>query len=161
MELKEAIQTRRSIRAFTNEPIPREDLEAIVDAARVAPSGSNRQPWDFVVITDKKKIADIAKAAEWMGQAAAIIAIVLDELSPLWMEDGCSAATVMLLKIHDLGYGGSWVQGHIAPFEEEFKDLLDVPQDKRMPIMLPIGVPAESPNVEKKSLDEIIHWDTW
>lgn len=159
MELKEAIQTRRSVRAFTDQAIPREDLEAIVDAARLAPTGSNRQPWDFVVITDKQTIAEIAVAAEWIGQAQAIIAIVLDEFSPVWRDDGCAAATTMLLKIVDLGYGATWVQGNIAAFEEQFKALLNVPADKHMPIMLPIGVPAESPVKEKKSLEEIIHWE--
>ena len=114
MELQKAITTRRSIRAFTDQEIPREDLIAIVDAGRLAPTGSNRQPWDFVVITEPETIAEIAKAAEWIGQAKAIIAIVLDEFSPVWKDDGCSAATTMLLKIVDLGYGATWVQGNIA-----------------------------------------------
>jgi len=159
MELQEAITTRRSIRAFKDKAIPRADLEAIVDAARLAPTGSNRQPWDFVVITDKAVIKKIKIAAEWMGEAAAIIAIVLDDFSPAWKDDGCAAATTMLLKIVDLGYGSCWVQGNIEPFEDEFKALLGVPAAKHMPIMLPIGVPAESPVKEKKPLEEIIHWE--
>ncbi len=161
MELQEAITTRRSIRAFKTQAIPREDLEAIVDAGRMAPTGSNRQPWDFLVVTEQKKIAEIAKAAEWMGEAAAIIAIVLDEFSPVWKEDGCAAAATMLLKIVDLGYGATWVQGNIESFEDEFKALLDVPADRHMPIMLPIGVPDELPVQDKKALDEVIHWERW
>ena len=161
MELQEAITTRRSIRAFQTKAIPREDLEAIVDAGRMAPTGSNRQPWDFLVVTEQEKIAEISKAAEWMGEAAAIVAIVLDEFSPVWKEDGCAAATTMLLKIVDLGYGATWVQGNIEPFEDEFKALLDVPADRHMPIMLPIGVPDELPIQEKMALDKVIHWETW
>ena len=56
MDALEAIRKRRSIRAYTGDTIPREDLETIVDAGRLAASGSNRQPWDFLVVTDRKMI---------------------------------------------------------------------------------------------------------
>jgi len=59
MDLFEAIQARRSIRAFTGKSIPRSDLEKIVDAGRLAPSARNRQIWDFVVITEKAVLRQI------------------------------------------------------------------------------------------------------
>ena len=57
METLEAIRKRRSVRAYTGDPIPREDLETIVDAGRLAATGSNQQPWDFIVITDRDEAA--------------------------------------------------------------------------------------------------------
>ena len=66
MEALEAIKKRRSVRNFTGASIPREDLEKIVEAGRMAASGSNRQPWDFIVITDRERLSHFRAAADWM-----------------------------------------------------------------------------------------------
>ena len=65
MELFEAIRTRRSIRNYTGEPMPAEDLMAIVETARLAPSGSNMQPWEFIIVTDREAI-DTLKNRGWV-----------------------------------------------------------------------------------------------
>ncbi len=81
MEALEAIQRRRTIRKFTGEPVAREDVEKIVDAGRLAATGNNWQPWDFVVVTDRETIDRLKVASEWMEQAGAIIAVVMDSSS--------------------------------------------------------------------------------
>ena len=161
MDLFEAIRTRRSIRNYTGDPIPREDLETIVDAARLAPSGSNQQPWDFIVVTDRDTINQLKIAAGWMDKAGAIIAVVLDPSSRWWLEDGSAAVTNMLLAVTALGYGACWVEGNALPLEGRFKKLLGVPENKRMPILIPIGVPKEVPEKEKNSLEDVIHWEKY
>ena len=161
MDLFEAIRTRRSIRNYTGDPIPREDLETIVDAARLAPSGSNQQPWDFIVVTDRDTINQLKIAAGWMDKAGAIIAVVLDPSSRWWLEDGSAAVTNMLLAVTALGYGACWVEGNALPLEGRFKKLLGVPENKRMPILIPIGVPKETPEKEKNSLEDVIHWEKY
>lgn len=161
MDLFEAIRTRRSIRNYTGDPIPREDLETIVDAARLAPSGSNQQPWDFIVVTDRDTINQLKIAAGWMDKAGAIIAVVLDPSSRWWLEDGSAAVTNMLLAVTALGYGACWVEGNALPLEGRFKKLLGVPKNKRMPILIPIGVPKEVPEKEKNPLEEVIHWEKY
>ena len=161
MDLLETIKTRRSVRNYTGDPIPREDLETIVESARLAPSGSNQQPWEFIVITDRKTIDELKIAAGWMGNAGAIIAVVLDPSSRWWLEDGSAATTNMLLTITALGYGACWVEGNALPLEERFKKYLGVPADKRMPILIPIGVPKEIPTKEKKTFEEVIHWQKY
>ena len=88
MEALEAILKRRSVRSYTGDPIPREDLEKIVDAARLAPSGYNRQPWEFIVVTDHSVIDKLKVAARWMENAGAIIAVVMETSSKFWLEDG-------------------------------------------------------------------------
>ena len=60
-----------------------------------------------------------------------------------------------------LGYGSCWLEGYTLPLEEEFKQLLGVPEEKRLLTLVPIGVPAGWPTVEKKSLDEVIHWEQY
>ena len=161
MDAIEAIRKRRSIRKYTGEPIPREDLERIVDAGRLAATGSNRQPWDFIVVTDKKTIEQFKLSGPWMEKAAAVIAVLLDPTSRWWVEDGSAAIENMLIASTSLGYGACWVEGDALPREELFKKLLSAPSEKRLLALVPIGVPAESPTREKKSLEQVIHWERY
>jgi nitroreductase len=161
MDALEAIRRRRSVRRYTGDSIPREDLEKIVDAGRLAASGNNRQPWDFIVVTDRAMIDTLKVAAGWMDKAGAIIAVVLDPSSRWWLEDGSAAVENMLIASTALGYGSCWLEGYTLPREEEFKALLAVPEGKRLLTLVPLGVPAEWPTVEKKSLEEVIHWEKY
>jgi nitroreductase len=161
MEALEAIQRRRTVRKYTGEPVAREDLEKIVDAGRLAATGNNRQPWDFIVVTDREMIDRLKVASAWMEKAGAIIAVVMDSSSRWWVEDGAAAVENMLIASTALGYGSCWLEGYTLPLEEEFKALLNVPKDKRLLTLIPIGVPAEWPTVEKKTLEEVIHWERW
>jgi nitroreductase len=161
MEALEAIRKRRSIRQYTGDLIPRGDLEKIVDAGRLAATGGNRQPWDFIVVTDREMIHQLKRTAEWMEKAGAIIAVVMDPSSRWWVEDGSAAIENMLIASVALGYGACWLEGTTLPMEEELKKLLHVPKDKRLLTLIPIGVPAESPTVEKKPLGNILHWEKY
>ncbi len=159
MDVFEAIHKRRSVRSYTGAPIPRADLEMIVDAGRLAASGHNCQPWDFVVITEPAMIERLGKVRDWMSQSGAIIAIVLDPASRYWLEDGAAAAQNMLLACTGLGYGSCWVEGGVIPVEEELKELLGVPPGRRLLMVVTIGEPAEWPAKEKKPLEEVLHWE--
>jgi nitroreductase len=161
MDTLEAIRTRRSIRKYTGEIIPRADLEKIVDAARLAPTGNNKQPWDFIVVTDQAMIDRLKVASQWMDKAGAIIAVVMDPSSRWWIEDASAAVENMLLTCTALGYGACWLEGYTLPREDEFKKLLDIPTSKRLITLVPVGVPAESPSVDKKPLSEVIHWEKY
>jgi nitroreductase len=161
MDVFTAIQNRKSIRQFTGEPVSRDDLIKIVDAGRCAPTGNNRQPWEFIIITEKKMISRLNKAADWMDKAGAIIAVVMDSTTRWWLEDGAAAIENMLLACTALGYGACWLEGYTNPLEAEFKDLLDIPDDRRLMTLVPIGIPAESPDREKKPLEEVLHWERY
>jgi nitroreductase len=163
MQTLETIRKRRSIRKFTGEAVPREDLLRIVDAGRLAASGHNKQPWDFVMVTEEALIeAMSARCSAWMADAGAIIVLVVDPASRWWMEDGSAAAENILLAATDLGYGSCWVEGTMLPHEQYFKELLDIPQERRILTLIPIGVPERWPgDKEKKSLSEVVHWQRW
>jgi nitroreductase len=161
MDALEAIRRRRSVRKYTGEPIPREDLEKIVDAGRLAATGNNRQPWDFVVVTDREMVEQLKVAAQWMEKAGAIIAVVMDPSSRWWLEDGAAAVENMLIASTALGYGSCWLEGYTLPREEEFKELLGVPAEKRLLTLVPVGVPVEWPTKEKKSLEEVLRWERY
>jgi len=162
MDTLDAIYKRRSVREFTGQPIPREDLIKIVDAGRWAPSGYNRQPWDFILVTDKEIIDQLKIAAQWMENAGAVIAVVLDPgASKFWLEDGSAAIENILLASTALGYGSCWLEGYTQPREYEFKILLQVPKNKKLLTLIPIGVPTHWPDREKKSLEDVLHWERY
>lgn len=161
MEALEAIRRRRSVRNYTGDPIPRGDLEKIVDAARLAPSGYNRQPWEFIAVTDHSVIYKLKIAAHWMEYAGAIIAVVMETSSKFWLEDGSAAIENILIASTALGYGSCWLQGSTEPREEELKEILGIPDDKKLLTLIPIGVPSEWPTKEKKSLSEVLHWERY
>jgi len=161
MDALEAIRKRRSVRKYTGESIQRKDLEKIVDAGRLAASGSNQQPWDFIVITDRTMINQLKVASQWMEKAGAIIAVVMDPSSRWWVEDGAAAIENMLIASTALGYGSCWLEGYTLPREEEFKVLLGIPKAKKLLTLIPIGVPVEWPKKEKKPLAEVLHWEKY
>src|SRR4030065_599581 len=111
MDALEVIRKRRSIRKFTSAPIPKGDLETIVDAGRLAATGSNRQPWDFIVVTDPQTIAQFKEAGAWIAEAPAVIAVFLDPQSRWWVEDGAAAIQNMMVAGTALGAGGCWGEG--------------------------------------------------
>lgn len=162
MDVLEAIRTRRSIRKFRPKPIPDENLKIILEAGRLAPSASNRQPWFFVVVKDPERKRTLAKAAAYqmfIADAGVIIVALGDhETSPKWFrQDPMIAIEHMVLAATDLGYGTCWIG---AFDEEEVKRVLRVPNKLKVIALLPIGFPDESPAPrERKKLREIVFLD--
>jgi nitroreductase len=163
MEMFETIAKRRSVRRFTGEPVPSEDLLRIVDAGRMAATGHNKQPWDFIIVTDEEtKEMITARCSQWMSAAGAIIVLVVDPGSRWWMEDGSAAAENILLAATELGYGSCWVEGTMLPHEEYFKEQLGIPLERRILTLIPIGVPEAWPGEKgKRELADVVHWQRW
>jgi nitroreductase len=160
MDAIEAIRRRRSIRNFTGEPVLRAHIEMIIDAGRLAATGYN-QPWDFIVITQKEMIDQLKSAASWIEKAGFVIALVLDPTTQYWIEDGAAAVENILIATTALGYGACWIEGYTQPNEEDFKTLLKVPKERRLLTLIPVGVPGEWPEVDKKPLKDVLHWETF
>jgi nitroreductase len=161
MDALEAIRKRRSVRKYTGDPIPRGDLETIVDAGRLAATGGNRQPWEFIVVTGQETIDQLKIAAQWVDQAGAIIAVVMDPSSRWWLEDGSAAIENMLIAATALGYGSCWLEGWTLRHEDVLKEVLGIPEDKRLLTLIPIGVAEEWPTKEKKPLSEVLYWEEY
>ena len=164
MDVFEAIKTRRSIRKYRQEPIPNEKLESIFEAARLAPSAANRQPWRFVVVQDadrKKALAEAANNQTFLRDAAAIVAALGDpDVSARWFEkDPMIALEHMALAATALGYGTCW----IGAFDEDaVKRLLKIPVKMKIVALLPIGIPDETPTSRpRKELSEILFKEEW
>ena len=113
----ENILDRRSVRAFTEEPVSREDLEAVVACGQWAPSANNRQEWTFVVVDDRARIARLsAVVREALGRdaydmygPAAIVIVAHEKGAPFGREDDGCAMQSMMLAAHSLGLGSVWI----------------------------------------------------
>lgn len=161
MDCITALKTRRSVRAYTDEPISKEILADVIDCGRLAASAVNHQPWEFVVVTDPDKrraIADITEYGKFIAQAAACV-VVLCRDSTYYLEDGCNASQNILVAAHAHGLGGCWVAGDKKPYADTIRALVGAPEGLKLVSLLALGHPAEKPEKEKRPLSEILHWE--
>ncbi|MBU2495845.1 MAG: nitroreductase family protein [Candidatus Omnitrophica bacterium] len=167
MNVYETIRARRSVRAYRDKPVPPEVLTRILEAARMAPSGNNRQPWKFVVVTDietRKKLADAANGQGFVAGAPVVIAAVgLDPgrvMScgiPGDPVDVAIAIDHITLAAVEEGLGTCWIG---AFSQENVCRLLQIPAAFKVVELLTLGYPADSPRPKsRKSLKEIVCYD--
>ena len=155
---------RRSIRTFQNRNILKKDLEEIVDSARFAPTARNVQPWEFVVVTDKHKLLELANLAEngrFISQAAACVAVFSTD-TKYYLEDGCAATCNILLAATALGIGSCWIAGDKKPYCQQVSALLDAPLNMKLISLIALGYPQEKDCFkasEKRQLKELLHWE--
>jgi nitroreductase len=153
MDVFEAVQKRRSIRAYESTPVPREKLEKILEAARLAPSASNIQPWHFIVVTDseKRKILSREGYAKFLEKSPVVIVGCGDQnASPKWYRvDVAIAMQNMVLTATSEGLGTCWV-GSFE--EEEVKQLLKIPENFRVVAVLAVGYSLEKGDISRKIL---------
>jgi len=170
MELYEGLLTRRSIRKYTGERIPDNDIDLIIKAGMYAPSANNKRPWHFIIVDDREVMNKIMKAhpyAEMLRDASHAIVVCGDlkkQNAPGYYLLDCSAATQnVLLAAHALGYGAVWLG--VEPREERVKaisEILQLPQDVRPVAVVSIGVPAEKPaSLPKRYEPEKIRRNNW
>lgn len=164
MDTSQAILSRASVREYTDKPVPRELLEKLVDAGRMAPSARAVEPWEFVVITDRAKIdkiASIAPNGRFLNSAQAAIIIICAE-TKYFIEDGCAATENILLQAVDLGIGACWIAGDKKPYAENILRMLNAPQDTKLVSIVSIGWPRQKPSQRKnRSLKDVLHWESF
>jgi nitroreductase len=162
MQVFEAIHARHTVRKFSGAPIPCADIEKIVDSARLAASGNNRQPWEFIAVTEPAIQEKLCIPTDhWLRKAGVVIAVVMDPESRWWVEDGAAAVQNMLLACTALGYGACWMEGYSLRNEEVLRAVLAIPATRRLFTLLAIGVSEELPLKEKKPLSEVLHWQRY
>jgi nitroreductase len=170
LETLEAIHSRRSVRDFTDEPVPEELLRQVLQAATSAASGGNVQPWAFVVIQDPSHVRALrALAPGIIGQPQAIVAIGLDAqraervggslgLELAWIDIGLAMQN-LLLAAYDLRLGacpiGSFHKKAVALF-------LDLPPHIRPVLLIALGYPkTEPPSRGRRPLAEVCFAERW
>lgn len=164
MDVFEAITSRRSIREYKNTQVEKEKLDKILEAARIAPSASNRQKWKFIVVKNQKTRKKLVKAAynqNFVGEAPVTIVACSTEPERImpcgqhaYPVDLSIAVSFMILEATELGLGTCW----LGAFNEgEVKKILDVPEEVRVPAMFTLGYADENPGPRpRKNLDEVV-----
>jgi nitroreductase len=169
LEVLEAIKGRRSIRAFTSQPVEQNQIETLIDAARHAPSAGNIQPWEFVIVKKpfiKRQLAVAALNQAFIKEAPVAIVVCANEVMSesgygsrgktlYCIQDTAAAAQNILLTAYAMGLGACWVG---AFREEEVKQAIGLPDGVRPIAIIPIGhVLANPPKRPRRPLNEIMH----
>jgi nitroreductase len=170
MSILDVIKTRRSIRKFIKEPVKDEDVIKILEAARLAPSGGNRQKWKFIYVKNPNILRMVKSCSPgFYGDATVCIiaGIEYEEVAfggadyenLVGVLDIGFAVENILLAAHALGLGGC----AIASFNVEcIKKVVNAPSGFRPVLLVSIGYPeGQPPTPKKKSLNEIVYLDTW
>lgn len=164
MELLDAMLRRRSVRKYSQEDIPDEKLNRILQAGLLAPTSRNRRPCEFYVVKDRELLQKLSEAkaagAAMLADCNAAIAVFGDsDKADTWIEDSSIALTCMHLAAVSEGVGSCWCQMHLRASdsgksaEENVKEILSVPDSYRIVGILSLGLPAE--NVRPHTLDEL------
>lgn len=181
MKVLEEIRDRRSIRKYLNKEISQEDILTVLEAARLAPSGSNTQPWRFVVVTSqgtKERLAQADHNQKWMTDAPVFIVCVADvscripDAEGLLMDeseachelkqvirDTAVAIEHILLQATQIGLASCWTGWYE---QSEIKEILGIPSDKYVVGVVTLGYGAENPSPRKrKELKELVCFEQW
>lgn len=163
------MKNRRSVRAYTAEPVTDAQVEEILRCGMQAPSACNEQPWQFVVVRDKAtlgRVGGINPYAAYAKNAPVAILVAgdvsLDKCGGYWIEDVSACAQNMLLAAHALGLGAVWTGIYPLPERvEAFRALLRLPETVTPMALLVIGHPAEHPAPQDRYRPERVHRETW
>lgn len=175
------IKMRRSIRNYNNKSVEDEKILQLLESARLAPSGSNTQPWHFIVVKSeltKQKLAKASHNQKWMLSAPVFIVcvadircriegtvdVILNENSPQEelkqiLRDTSISVEHILLEAENLGLGTCWVAWFT---QDEIRPILNIPTDKYVVGIITLGYANEAPKARpRKNLEEIIHYEIW
>ena len=165
------IHSRKSVKSFTGATVSTEALDKIVRAGMAAPTAVNKQPWSFVVVTDKKKIADLAAGlpnARGIDKAGAVIIVCADPVKANLQSkdfaiiDASLASENILLATEALGLGGHWTASY--PYEDKMKHVrtvLGIPAAIIPLNVILVGVPTGEDKPKDKYQKDKIHWEKW
>lgn len=169
MEMSKVISDRFSVRAYQSTPVEEEKLLKILNAARLAPTAANRQPFKIIVIHTQGREDDLRKIynRDWFVQSPIVLCVVGTPDSGWSRYDGVNYTRVdvaivmdhMILTATDLGLGTCW----IAAFNPEAaRKVLELPDHVEPIIFSPLGYPAENPKEKtRKSLADLIRYERW
>ncbi|NHM16869.1 nitroreductase [Eggerthellaceae bacterium zg-887] len=155
MDVLGALRNRRSVRVYSEEPIPSMLLDRIIEAGLLSASGRARRPWELVVVRDRAMLAALAQCrdsgAAMLSEADAAIVVVADAaLSDTWVEDCSIVMANMHLEAAACGVGSCWIQGRMRQAadgrstQEYVADLLGLPDNMALEAILSLGMPASA-----------------
>ncbi len=169
MDIFTALHTRRSIRKYTEEPVTEEEIRILLEAAMVAPSAGNAQPWAFVVITDRERLEQVPAIHAQAGMAArAPLGILIcgdmnaEKHPGFWVQDCSAAVQNTLLAATGLGLGAVWVG--VYPVEtrvRDFSKLFKLPGHIIPLALVVVGRPAMESERKSRFDAQKVRYNTW
>ena len=169
MDALDTILTRRSVRKYTKKPISDKIINELLEAAVSAPSAGDQQPWQFIIIDDRRILDEIPKVhpySSMLKDAAKAILICADttlETHKGYFPLDCSAATQnILLAAHAKGIGSCWLG--VYPREERIiglRKLLNIPENVIPFSLISLGYPAEKQGKVERLKDSRVHHNKW
>ena len=171
METWDAIRARRNVRSYEDRPIRPDHLDRILEAARRSPSSTNQQAWDFVAVTERDRLRDLAKVWNWashVGTSAATIALVMPasddpEDRETYQYDLGQATMSIMLVAADLGIGSC----HASVGDQALaRQLLGLPEHRECALLVSLGYPADRPlepvaRPRRRPFDDVVHRERW
>lgn len=164
------IRELRQSRVFSEQPVSDDVLADLLDIARWSGSAKNTQPWDFLVLRDRDRIAAIAELGQFSGflkNAPLVIVLVFNGTSPRsesYDEGRVSERLMLAAKAYGLGSGTGW-WGSPEGAADKVKTLLGIPAEKAVISAVAFGYPApnqpQGPNPGRKPLSDIVHYETF
>ncbi len=168
MDTLEAIFTRRSIRKYRADAVSEDQIETLLKAAMFAPSAANRQPWHFIVISDRSLLDAVPQFHEYAaflrGAPLAILVCADENLQKVgcWEQDCAAATQNILLAAHALGLGTCWIG--IQPVAERIAGvrlLFNLPEHVQPFSLIAVGHPADQPTQPDRYKPERVHTNSW
>jgi nitroreductase len=167
MEFSEVIKNRYSVRAYKPVPVEEGKLQKILEAARLAPTACNLQPFKFIVIHTTGKEEDLKRVyrGSWFSKAPIVICACAVESEGWRRADGKSYAGIdlaiavdhLVLAAADLGLGTCWVGAFDV---KAAREMLKLPQDVEPVIFIPLGYPDDKPGVKhRKPIEELVRYE--
>jgi len=160
LDFMEVVKKRRSIRRYKSDPVPENVLDQILEAARLAPSAGNRQPWHFIIVRNENTKKQLG-IPPWASEAPIVIVGCADTETrgePMCCIDVAIAFEHIVLAAANFGLGTCWIG--MLNRSEPVKKALGIPEHIRVIAVTPLGYPDETPSPKpRKTLSEIIHYD--
>ncbi len=162
MDALTAITKRRSVRIFDSKPVDKGTLERIVDAGRLAATARNEQPWEFIAVTDRAMLHQLAETTDYgkFLAAAGACVVVVCRSTKYYLEDGCTATQNMLVAATALGVDSCWIAGNKKVYSLGIMKLLNVPPPFNLVSIVALGYAKDKvKSVHKRELDKVLHWE--
>ena len=170
----ENIMTRTSVRKFDGREVEKENVATLLHAGMAAPTAMNKQPWDFVVITDRAVLdslaADPSLKRAPVGNGCPLVILVCGNMEKaaegpaqqFWIHDTSAATENILLAAHAMGLGAVWCAGFpMSDRVDALRRIAGLPSYVTPLNLICIGYPAETPSVKDKWTEANVHYDKW
>lgn len=165
-DILSVLKSRRSIRKYKNIAVEPEKINLCLEAAQWAPSASNRQPWEFLIVTEKEtreKLASMHPYAKFVSQSPVVFVPLTNPKihSKYHQSDAALATMQFMIQAHSVGLGTCWAGVIYSDFEPKIRKLLAIPDHLHVLALVAVGYADETRESSRKALNELLHHEVY